>query len=806
MNIIRDIDAGKFLSANGMVRNGYTPAIAFGMKPTWEISWIHADGSAVDLSGVVAWSAAIDNDYRDDTQVMCRTVVGITVDGHTTIVPLNANTVTYRAKVTGKASIAAIFQLKGFAANGDTIFLQKFPVLAGYDIDPDMEGEPEEVPSGEGLDATDVAGIAQAIVDQAFANYTPPQTPGPTGPAPILQYSANAIAWHSTWQDGDLYARISSDNGETWGPAMRWGAGQVALPEIVVYDPAEVYVIGQVVTYGDPAGVYQCIEDANYSQSPESHAEKWRLICAPGATGQAGATWLSASGVPDPEAGVDGDNYIDLDTYNHYLKSGGAWIQRGCLRGQNGAGIVWRGAWSAEATYLAGDAVSKAGSLWRAVAAHSNQEPPDDPTTASIAWEIFLARGEQGLPGTTGTIQIAGINILSPTADPYASEAATSTPQRRLYILNIPRGSTGPAGQLRITMGAPLEPEDDPTLIEQPTSTPYSRVYQLRVPMGPKGEQGTGLHFDYAGPLADRVNYDAADRGFVFAATDILTDDTGAHYQAMYYKRSATFADWSDPLRLYLGAKGEPGESVKGDPGIDGNAAYAKPDHEFTELDLVDRAVVIPGTTPVASVELYDQFGHAHALTLGSSASSQAAITYRADINTTLALIAAGEDVTYGGRVRFAQGSTVISGDGSGPALSDENPAALAAAAAPGESQDAARADHAHPTTGLATLVDGKVPASMLPTIPAPGPALSNAAAAVLADTAAAGTSGEAARADHVHPNTGLVKSSAIGAVNGVAGLGADGKVPTGQLPTVTPSITAAEVRKIAMLQAIIFG
>ena len=41
------------------------------------------------------------------------------------------------------------------------------------------------------------------------------------------------------------------------------------------------------------------------------------------------------------------------------------------------------------------------------------------------------------------------------------------------------------------------------------------------------------------------------------------------------------------------------------------------------------------------------------------------------------------------------------------------------------------------------------------------------------------------------------------GAVNGVAGLGADGKVPSTQLPTV---ITAAEARKIAKKQALIFG
>ena len=46
------------------------------------------------------------------------------------------------------------------------------------------------------------------------------------------------------------------------------------------------------------------------------------------------------------------------------------------------------------------------------------------------------------------------------------------------------------------------------------------------------------------------------------------------------------------------------------------------------------------------------------------------------------------------------------------------------------------------------------------------------------------------------------------GVVNGVASLGADGKVPAAQIPTeqLPTGITAAEARRIAKKQALIFG
>lgn len=67
---------------------------------------------------------------------------------------------------------------------------------------------------------------------------------------------------------------------------------------------------------------------------------------------------------------------------------------------------------------------------------------------------------------------------------------------------------------------------------------------------------------------------------------------------------------------------------------------------------------------------------------------------------------------------------------------------------------------------------------------------LTTAAPSALASSASVGTATTAARADHVHAlptpaAIGAVATSAVGVASGVASLGADGKVPTAQLPDV---------------------
>lgn len=657
MNVrfIYDLEKRIFVDGSG-VRKVMRPEIAYGMKPVWEWEFINASGESWDFTGVVSWRAAIDDDFKDETNPMCRTLSGIYHAGGVVYCPLDAHTTTYRTKANGKALVQAFFDLTGFSASGVRIFYFRCPVDCLYVLDPDDAVDPLDPPETL-LDPAQVAAIAQGIVDAALDAYTPPPGgDGPPGPGPLFEFSATGISgtWHASWASGDLYLRVSSDEGETWQGPIPIGTAQTIFPILPAWSGELTYAAGALVVYGTPSGMYQANAPVGYDQSPESHPEKWREIAGPGQAGRAGSSWLTGTSAPAQETGLDGDQYLDA-SYNHYIKIDGAWVQQGNIRGANGAGINPRGVWDAAATYAVNDAATEAGSVWRAILPSSGQRPPADPETASLYWEIFLARGLPGAPGAAGTLQIVAVNMLAPTADPYVSEGTGSTPARRVYTLHIPRGSTGPAGSIRIEMGLPLEPDEAPQLNEINGSTPHNRAYQLRVSRGPRGERGAGLNFNRVGPLADRVNYNSAAAGYSYLATDLLIDDQDHPYQAMYIKQSSAIGDWSDPIRLYGGTPGQPGESIPGPPGQPGENVQVVPDLEFISDDLIDNALVIDGVKPVAQVEIYDAAGHSHAAPVGTGEFAVAIVT-RWDVEKTLVQFGALLDLTHGGRVRFAHG------------------------------------------------------------------------------------------------------------------------------------------------------
>ncbi len=81
------------------------------------------------------------------------------------------------------------------------------------------------------------------------------------------------------------------------------------------------------------------------------------------------------------------------------------------------------------------------------------------------------------------------------------------------------------------------------------------------------------------------------------------------------------------------------------------------------------------------------------------------------------------------------------SSDGSGVALSDDDPVALGSTAAEGTASEASRQDHRHPTTGLAVLQTQGAPHAP-------------------ASTASRGTGATASRSDHVHPEQDVPEPS----------------------------------------------
>ena len=56
-----------------------------------------------------------------------------------------------------------------------------------------------------------------------------------------------------------------------------------------------------------------------------------------GIDGQDGTSMLTGNGVPASSLGKDGDSYIDLSTWNFYVKEDGSWVQHGNIKGADGA-------------------------------------------------------------------------------------------------------------------------------------------------------------------------------------------------------------------------------------------------------------------------------------------------------------------------------------------------------------------------------------------------------------------------------------------------------------------------------------
>ena len=55
-----------------------------------------------------------------------------------------------------------------------------------------------------------------------------------------------------------------------------------------------------------------------------------------GDKGADGTSVLTGSGAPSASLGKDGDSYIDLDTWDYYVKENGSWSKKGNLKGSNG--------------------------------------------------------------------------------------------------------------------------------------------------------------------------------------------------------------------------------------------------------------------------------------------------------------------------------------------------------------------------------------------------------------------------------------------------------------------------------------
>lgn len=192
------------------------PELAFCEQPEWIIHPVRSGGVPLDFSRVKAFRAAVDSDFKSETNVMCRTLAeSITFDGETIRVPLDSNTQRFLEVVNGSESQVAYFELAGLDAAGKRIFYLIFRITARMILDP---GSTDTLPETSDLFADRT--YVMALLRSGWA----------------VQYSADGTQW-SDDDTGAEYIRIRNrEAGGDWSdpiPLPRGADGRSLRPDAV---------------------------------------------------------------------------------------------------------------------------------------------------------------------------------------------------------------------------------------------------------------------------------------------------------------------------------------------------------------------------------------------------------------------------------------------------------------------------------------------------------------------------------------------------------------------------------------------
>ena len=192
------------------------PELAFCEQPEWIIHPVRSGGAPLDFSRVKAFRAAVDSDFKSETNVMCRTIAeSITFDGETIRVPLDSNTQRFLEVVNGSESQVAYFELAGLDAAGKRIFYLIFRIAARMILDP---GSTDTLP--ETVDLFADRTYVMALLRSGWA----------------VQYSADGTQW-SDDDTGAEYIRIRNrEAGGDWSdpiPLPRGADGKSLRPDAV---------------------------------------------------------------------------------------------------------------------------------------------------------------------------------------------------------------------------------------------------------------------------------------------------------------------------------------------------------------------------------------------------------------------------------------------------------------------------------------------------------------------------------------------------------------------------------------------
>ena len=132
------VDDGAFIYPSGD-RGNVVPELFYQERTVWRI-FLRNGGNAADISGIVAWGAAVGSDFCTGSPPMCRTLSDdITADaaaGSVTVV-LDCATAEFLAAVNGTAGKPAWFELYGLDGSGRMVLHVMFEIRARMTIDPD---------------------------------------------------------------------------------------------------------------------------------------------------------------------------------------------------------------------------------------------------------------------------------------------------------------------------------------------------------------------------------------------------------------------------------------------------------------------------------------------------------------------------------------------------------------------------------------------------------------------------------------------------------------------------------------------
>ena len=141
------------------------------------------------------------------------------------------------------------------------------------------------------------------------------------GSAPEVK--VQSIELQSTTEEGDVYVLTYSDN-TTVNFVVIVGDNGVSI-RVEPDDSGKTHVI-------------YVGENGNWFVDDVDTGIKAQII--QGQPGKDGTSVLTGHGVPSNNYGKDGDSYVDLDTWDYYVKVNGGWVKTGNIKGGEGRSII----------------------------------------------------------------------------------------------------------------------------------------------------------------------------------------------------------------------------------------------------------------------------------------------------------------------------------------------------------------------------------------------------------------------------------------------------------------------------------